>query len=556
MRNQEKIFVIGHKNPDTDSICSAIAYADIKNRTSQKVKYVAKRAGQINEETEYVLNRFGMQPPGYLSNIGTQVKDMDIRMSPDADKSMSLKNAWDLMMEKSIVSLPIRDKEGQLEGLITIGDIAKTYMDTTDSYLLSRAKTQYKRIAETIEGIVVEGNEHGYFAKGKVLVGTANPQMLKTYIEEDDLIIMGDREEDHLEAIEQNVSCIIVGMGIEVTEKVIKLAHEKEIIIIMSPYDTFTIARLINQSIPVRYIMKTENLVTFNTEDFTDDIQNEMIKHRHRAFPVINKKGKCIGTISRRNFLDMHKKKVALVDHNEKDQAVDNIEKAEIVEIIDHHKLGSLETMTPISFRNQPVGCTATILYEMYGEQKLEIPPTIAGLLCAAIISDTLMFRSPTCTLSDKMAAGALALIAGIDIEKFAREMFKAGSNLKDKAPEEIFFQDYKKFIAEGDISFGVGQISSMDSDELAEIKERLIPFMVSECGRHGVTRVYFMLTNIIEESTELLYYGDGSEEMAKTAFHMDPVDGTFDLKGVVSRKKQLIPALMEAAQAGQNDYN
>ena len=556
MRNQEKIFVIGHKNPDTDSICSAIAYADIKNRTSQKVKYVAKRAGQINEETEYVLNRFGMQPPGYLSNIGTQVKDMDIRMSPDADKSMSLKNAWDLMMEKSIVSLPIRDKEGQLEGLITIGDIAKTYMDTTDSYLLSRAKTQYKRIAETIEGIVVEGNEHGYFAKGKVLVGTANPQMLKTYIEEDDLIIMGDREEDHLEAIEQNVSCIIVGMGIEVTEKVIKLAHEKEIIIIMSPYDTFTIARLINQSIPVRYIMKTENLVTFNTEDFTDDIQNEMIKHRHRAFPVINKKGKCIGTISRRNFLDMHKKKVALVDHNERDQAVDNIEKAEIVEIIDHHKLGSLETMTPISFRNQPVGCTATILYEMYGEQKLEISPTIAGLLCAAIISDTLMFRSPTCTLSDKMAAGALALIAGIDIEKFAREMFKAGSNLKDKAPEEIFFQDYKKFIAEGDISFGVGQISSMDSDELAEIKERLIPFMVSECGRHGVTRVYFMLTNIIEESTELLYYGDGSEEMAKTAFHMDPVDGTFDLKGVVSRKKQLIPALMEAAQAGQNDYN
>ena len=556
MRNQEKIFVIGHKNPDTDSICSAIAYADIKNRTSQKVKYIPKRAGQINEETEYVLNRFGMQPPGYLSNIGTQIKDMDIRMSPEADKSMSLKNAWDLMMEKSIVSLPIRDREGQLEGLITIGDIAKTYMDTTDSYLLSRAKTQYRRIAETIAGTVVEGNEHGYFTKGKVLVGTANPEMLKVYIEPDDLIIMGDREEDHLQAIAQNVSCIIVGMGIEVSEKVIKLAHEKEIAIIMSPYDTFTIARLINQSIPVRYIMKTDNLVTFNTEDFTDDIQNEMIKHRHRAFPVINKKGKCIGTISRRNFLDMHRKKVALVDHNEKDQAVDNIDKAEIVEIIDHHKLGSLETMVPISFRNQPVGCTATILYEMYGEQKLEISPSIAGLLCAAIISDTLMFRSPTCTLSDKMAAGALALIAGINIEQFAKEMFKAGSNLKDKSPEEIFYQDYKKFIAEDEINFGVGQISSMDSDELAEIKERLVPFMVSECGRHGVTRVFFMLTNIIEESTELLYYGEGSEEMARIAFHMEPEDGVFDLKGVVSRKKQLIPALMEAAQAGQNDYN
>ena len=555
MKKQEKIFVIGHKNPDTDSICSAIAYCDIKNRTTQDSKYIAKRAGQINEETEYVLNRFGVQPPGYFSIIGSQVKDMDIRLSPEANKSMSLKNAWDLMQENSIVSLPIREKDGTLEGLITIGDIAKTYMDTTDSYLLSRARTQYQRIAETIGGKVVEGNGHGYFIQGKIMVATANPDKMKEYVEENDMIIMGNREEDHLQAIEQNVSCIIVGLGIEVTEKVLKLAHEKDIIIISSPYDTFTISRLINQSIPVKYIMKTESLVTFNTEDFTDDIQDVMIKHRHRAFPVIDKKGKCIGTISRRNFLDMHRKKVVLVDHNEKDQAVDNIDKAEIMEIIDHHKLGTLQTMQPISFRNQPVGCTGTIMYQMYGEQKLEIPPKIAGLLCAAIISDTLMFRSPTCTLQDKMAAGALALIADISIEEFAREMFKAGSNLKDKSPEEIFYQDYKKFIAEGDVCFGVGQISSMDADELKEIKERLLPFMVSECGRHGVSRVYFMLTNIIEQSTELLFYGEGSEEMAVNAFKMQPENGTIYLKGVVSRKKQLIPPLMEAAQMSGGDY-
>ena len=555
MKKQEKIFVIGHKNPDTDSICSAIAYCDIKNRTTQDSKYIAKRAGQINEETEYVLNRFGVQPPGYLSNIGTQVKDMDIRLSPEANKSMSLKNAWDLMQENSIVSLPIREKDGTLEGLITIGDIAKTYMDTTDSYLLSRARTQYQRIAETIGGKVIEGNAHGYFIQGKIMVATANPDKMKEYVEENDMVIMGNREEDHLQAIEQNVSCIIVGMGIEVTEKVLKLAHEKDIVIISSPYDTFTISRLINQSIPVKYIMKTDNLVTFNTEDFTDDIQEVMIKHRHRAFPIKKKKGKCIGTISRRNFLDKKKKKVVLVDHNEKDQAVDNIDKADIMEIIDHHKLGTLQTMQPISFRNQPVGCTGTIMYQMYGEQKLEIPPKIAGLLCAAIISDTLMFRSPTCTLQDKMAAGALALIADISIEEFAREMFKAGSNLKDKSPEEIFYQDYKKFIAEGDICFGVGQISSMDADELREIKERLIPFMVSECGRHGVSRVYFMLTDIMEQSTELLFYGEGSEEMAVNAFKIEPKDGTIYLKGVVSRKKQLIPPLMEAAQMIGSDY-
>ena len=550
MRNQEKIFVIGHKNPDTDSICSAIAYCDIKNRTSQKQRFVPKRAGQINEETEYVLSRFGVQPPGYLSNIGTQVKDMDIRMSPDADKSMSLKAAWDIMQENSIVSLPIRDKEGALEGLITIGDIAKTYMDTTDSYLLSRARTQYQKIAETIHGEIIEGNPHGYFIKGRVMVGTANPDKMKEYIEEDDMIIMGDREEDHLQAIAQNVSCIIVGLGIQVTENVVKLAHEKDIIIIASPYDTFTIARLINQSIPVRYIMKTDNLVTFNTEDFTDDIQDVMIKHRHRAFPVINKKGKCIGTISRRNFLGMHKKQVVLVDHNEVNQAVDNIEKADILEIIDHHKLGTLQTVQPISFRNQPVGCTGTIMYQIYGEQKLEISPTIAGLLCAAIISDTLMFRSPTCTLQDKMAAGALALIADISIEQFAKEMFRAGSNLKDKAPEEIFYQDFKKFELNKS-SFGVGQITSVNEDELTEIKKELLPYMEKALGSHGESMLFFMLTDIINESTELLFYGGDSKNVVSEAFHKEPQEGeqSVILPGVVSRKKQLIPSFMTAMQ-------
>ena len=557
MRGQEKIFVIGHKNPDTDSICSAIAYADIKNRTGQTKKYFPKRAGQLNGETQYVLNRFGIQAPGYLENVGTQVKDMEIHVTPEADKSMSLKNVWDIMQENNLNSLPIRDKDGILEGMITIGDIAQTYMDNTmDSHLLANARTQYKRIAETLGGTVVEGNAHGYFIKGKILVATANPEMMKEYIEEDDMIIMGDREEDHLAAINQNASCLIVGLGIEVSQQVIDLAHERHIVIIRSPYDTFTIARLINQSIPVRYIMEKENLVTFSTEDYTDNIHEVMIKNRHRAFPVINKRGKCLGTISRRNFMDMKKKKVVLVDHNEIAQAVDNIEQAEIIDILDHHKLGSLETMTPISFRNQPVGCTATILYQMYGEQRLDISPKIAGLLCAAIISDTLMFRSPTCTLHDKMAAGALALIADIDIAQFAKEMFKAGSNLKGKSPEEIFYQDYKKFTAEEEITFGVGQISSMDSDELEEIKERLLPFMVSEYGRHGVTRVYFMLTNIIEESTELLYYGEGSEKMAEVAFKTAPENGTFHLKGVVSRKKQLIPALMEAAQILQNDFS
>lgn len=547
MGDNRKVYVIGHKNPDTDSICSAIAYADIKNRSHEK-KYQAKRAGQLNEETQYVLNRFGVDPPGYINDVGTQVKDMDIRQSPDAFGYYSIKKAWNMMNENSVVTLPIKDEDGHLEGLVTIGDIAKTYMGTSDSHMLAAARTQYQSIADTIEGKVEIGNSHGYFVKGKVLIAAAHLDLMRKYIEKDDLVIMADREDDHCNAIEMGASCIILCLGAQITDKVRKLAEEAECVIITSPCDTYTVARLINQSIPVRYIMKKDNLVTFHTEDFTDDIRDVMIKHRHRAFPVISKKGKCIGTISRRNFLGMHKKQVILVDHNEKDQAVDNIEDADILEVIDHHRLGSLETIQPVFFRNEPVGCTATIIYRIYQEEKLEITPQIAGLLCAAIISDTLMFRSPTCTISDKMAAGALALIAGIDIEKFAAEMFKAGSNLKEKLPEEIFYQDYKKFMTDS-VTFGVGQISSMSTEELQEVKERLIPFMRNECGRNGVSQVYFMLTNIMEEATELLCYGENSESMANIAFDVKTENGSCILPGVVSRKKQLIPALMEASQ-------
>ena len=548
MRNQEKIFVIGHKNPDTDSICSAIAYADIKNRTSQKVKYIPKRAGQINEETEYVLNRFGMQPPGYLSNIGTQIKDMDIRMSPEADKSMSLKNAWDLMMEKSIVSLPIRDREGQLEGLITIGDIAKTYMDTTDSYLLSRAKTQYRRIAETIAGTVVEGNEHGYFTKGKVLVGTANPEMLKAYIEPDDLIIMGDREEDHLQAIAQNVSCIIVGMGIEVSEKVIKLAHKREIVIIMSPYDTFTTARLINQSIPVKFYMTSGPLTMFRMNDYVDDIKDIMAKKRFRDFPILDRHGRFKGFISRRRFLGASKKKVILVDHNERSQAVDGIEEAEIIEIIDHHRLGDIETVSPITFRNQPVGCTATIINQMYEENEIEVPREIAGLLCGAIISDTLLFRSPTCTPLDERTAKKLAKISDIDLEQMAQEMFNAGSNLKGKSAEDICFQDFKQFTV-NDTIFGVGQITSMSKEELAAIRDMMTEHLPKVLEAHNLNMIYFMLTDILAESTELLCVGTGARGIALSAFDLPDNAKSLILKGVVSRKKQLIPVLVETMQ-------
>lgn len=555
MAKQGKIYIIGHKNPDTDSICSAIAYADIKNRLNSGKKYAAKRAGQINEETEYVLKRFGVEAPGYLSDVGTQVKDMEIRETPGVPNNISIKDAWSIMKKSSAVTLPITKEDGQLEGLITTGDIANSYMDAHDNYFLSNARTQYRSIANTVEGTVVTGNSHGYFIRGKVVIGAAHPNKLGEFLEEEDLVILGDRYEDHLCAIEQNVSCMIVCNNAEVSHDIVEAAERNQCVVIRSSLDTFTVARLINQSIPVKHIMKKENLITFQTDDFTDNIKDIMVKTRHRAFPVVNKHGKYIGTVSRRNLLGMKKKQLILVDHNEKTQAVDNIDAAEILEIIDHHRLGSLETLQPIMFRNQPVGCTATIMYQMYTEKALEISPAIAGLLCSAIISDTLMFRSPTCTSADKMAAGALALIAGINIEEHAKEMFTAGSNLRGKTAEVIFYQDFKRFTADT-VNFGVGQISSMNAEELADLKQRLIPFMQHECGKNGISMVFFMLTNILTESTDLICEGNGALQLASKAFHTETEDGEDEpagpvvrLPGVVSRKKQLIPELMLAEQ-------
>ena len=549
MSQQQKVYILGHKNPDTDSICSAIAYADIRNRISKGERYVARRVGQINEETEYVLKRFGFSQPGYMPNVGTQVKDMDIYVTPHLEASMSLKKAWDLMKENNITTLPVVNADDQLEGIITVNDISQIFMDTDGSLLLSNARTQYRWIAETIRGTVLAGNENQFFTRGRVLVGTANPGLLSVFLKEGDMVLLGDREEDQMEAVNQRVSCIVVGLNMGISGRVLALAREKGIVIISSALDTFTIARLINQSIPVGYAMTREGFVSFSTEDFTEDISDTMKRSRYHAFPVVDPKGRCVGTISRRNLIDPKKKKIILVDHNEKDQAADNADQADILEIIDHHKLGSLETMAPITFRNQPVGCTGTIMYQIYGEQRLEIPPDIAGLLCSAIISDTLMFRSPTCTVHDKMAAGALALIAGVEIPQLAKEMFRAGSNLSSKSPDQIFYMDYKKFTSDGGLIFGVGQISSMDEDDLRMIRERLMPVLKTESEKQGVPKIFYMLTNILEESTELLCFGPGSEQLISVAFGVRPENGSVHLPGVVSRKKQLIPAVMKAEQ-------
>lgn len=551
-RRNRKTIVIGHKNPDTDSICSAVCYANLKRQLT-KEDYQPGRAGRVNEETQFVLNYFGVEPPELIENVKTQVLDIEIRETRGVKKNLSLKNAWNLMQEANAVTIPAVTDDGMLEGLITVGDIAKSYMNVYDSSILSKANTQYANIVETLEGNMVVGDVSDYFNNGKVLIAAANPDMMEYYIAKGDLVILGNRYESQLCAIEMEAACIIVCEGAAVSMTIKKLAQERGCAVMTTPYDTYTAARLVNQSIPISYFMKTDGLITFEVEDYIDDIKDVMASKRHRDFPVLDKNGKYKGMISRRNLLGAKGKRLILVDHNERSQAVEGMESAEVLEIIDHHRLGTVETIAPVFFRNQPVGCTATIIYQMYQENHMEIEPKIAGLLCSAIISDTLLFRSPTCTEADKRAALNLADIAGIEVEKYASSMFAAGSNLKGKTDGEIFYQDFKKFTF-GKVNFGVGQISSLNPRELDELKERMLPYMKKAREEHGVDMMFFMLTNILTESTELLCEGQGAKQLIATAFRAeDSADSGEDhlvsLPGVVSRKKQLIPGIMLAVQ-------
>ena len=542
------IYVIGHRNPDTDSICSSIAYTDLKNKLEKTDCYEAKRAGRVNSETEYVLNYFNVPAPGYVTDIRTQVADVEYKKIAGVDGSISLKKAWESMRAMQTHTLSVVDEKQNLMGVVTIGDVAKSYMEIYDSSIVSKACTPYSNIVETLNGELVVGDINDKIENGKVLIAAANPDLMESYIEPKDIVILGNRYESQLCAIEMDAQCIVVCDGAKVSYTITKLAEAKGCSIIKTPFDTYAVARLINQSMPIRYFMSKGNILTFTLADYIDEIKEVMTKNRFRDFPVLDIDGKYQGMLSRRNLLDSKKKKIILVDHNEKSQAVDGIEECELLEIIDHHRLGGIQTMSPVFFRNQPLGCTATIIYQMYLENNIKIEPHIAGLLCSAIISDTLAYRSPTCTIVDKMAAEALAEIAGIHVEQFAKEMFTSGSNLRNKTAEEIFYQDFKKFTIE-DVNFAAGQITSMDAKELDSIRDRLVEYMEKSYKSHGVAMVFFMLTNILEESTELLCAGSGAEELAARAFAIKNPEEGLKLAGVVSRKKQLIPALAVVLQ-------
>ncbi len=549
MEQNKEVWVVGHKNPDTDSVCAAISYAYLKNKTDHG-HYIPKKAGDINSETAYVLKRFGMEEPETVTDVGTQIKDIELRHTKGVSDHYSLKKAWELMRTEDVVTLPIVGANDMLQGVIVNGDIAYSYMDVYDNRELGRARTQYKNIIETLQGHMLCGNDHGYFIKGKVVVASGSRETLGNDIDMDDLVIMGNIKERQLIAIENKPSCIIVTGTTIVDPEIIEKCDAIECVLITTEFDCFTAARLINQSMPIKHFMTKKNIISFDLDDYVDDVREAMSGVRHRDFPVLDENRKYVGMFSRRNLLNMQKKKIILVDHNEKTQAVDGIDQAEILEIIDHHKIGSLETIQPIYFRNQPLGCSSTIIYQMYEEKGVEVTPQIAGLLLSAILSDTLMFRSPTCTEVDKKVGAQLAKIAGVDYEELALHMFEAGSDFASKTIDEIFYQDFKVFHA-ADKNFAVAQISAVSKAQLDSIFDELCDYMNTVLVDKNLDMVYVMLTNIIDQSTELLFSGKDSDSVVANAFGPETLSGrdTAILPGVVSRKKQLIPPIMEALQ-------
>ena len=543
-----KVVVIGHRNPDTDSICSAIAYAELKNKTSDLV-CEPRRAGKMNQETEFVLKKFGVKPPRMCTDVNPKIRDVDYREMPGIPGSTSLRKAWEIMRDQKIDTLPVTSADNELEGVITVKDIATANMDVFDTEILAKSKTSYKNILETLDGTMVVGSEDAVCATGRIRIGTATPEMLESTVEKGDIVILTNRYESQLCAIEKEAALLIICNGSKVGRTIQRIAEETGVAIMTTPEDTYAVGKLISQCAPISYYMTRDDIMKFTLVTPVADVTRVMAKVRHRYFPILDEDGKYCGMVSRRNIINLQKRRIILVDHNEATQAVEGFDQAEILEIIDHHRIGSLETSGPVYFRNQPVGCTATIITQMYDENGVDIPPQIAGLLLAAILSDTLAFRSPTCTPVDENTAKRLAKIAGVDIEEFSTEMFEAGEKLDGKTPEEVFLQDFKVFMC-GDIRFGVAQGSYMTRKNLQAAQALLQPYLEEARNKQNVEDLYMLLTDVPKEESVVICTGRYAAEVLSNGFESRPAaDGSWTLPGVISRKKQFIPAMMSAYQ-------
>ena len=541
---KDLIYVTGHKNPDSDSICAAYAYAEFKNKTGE-VPAVPVRLGNVNQETQYILDYFKADAPEYLSTVKLMVEDLKFDYISPISPDISLKMAWSIIKEKDMKTLPVADENDHLLGVLSVANLTSCYMDIWDNRILAKSKTSLDNIVDTLSAKVCYENEAVKVFPGKIAVTAMQPESMVNHIEAGDIAIVGDRADAQKALIDLKVSLIIITGSHTPVNDIIEAAKANGVTVIVTPHDSFTASRLIVQSIPVEYVMVKDNIVSFSTDDLVEDIKQVMAESRFRSYPVIDNNGKVLGTVSRYHLISNHKKKVIQVDHNERGQSVDGLDEAEVLEIIDHHRVADIQTSNPIYFRNEPVGSTSSIVAKCFFENGIRPSRKAAGLLCGAIISDTLLFRSPTCTPSDVHICKKLAEIAGIDVESFAKEMFKAGTSLKGKTVEEIFNQDYKPFTIE-DTKVGIAQVNTMDIEGFMPLKEDMLNYMSTKAKESGLDMVMLLLTDILNEGSEILVAGD-KPEIVEKAFKVTLEDNGAFLPGVLSRKKQVVPPITNA---------
>ena len=536
------VYVTGHKNPDSDSICAAYGYAELKNKIGN-IPAIPVRLGNVNAETQFILDYFGVKAPRFLETVRLKVEDLDIDTIGPITSDISLRMAWNIMRDNHLKSLPVVDKDSRLLGILSISNLTSSFMDIWDNNILGKSNTSIENILDTLSATSVYINENCKTFSGKIAVTAMQPDSLKEIVDKDDIAIVGDRPDVQEALIDINTSLIIITGSHELAENLLSKAREKGVTIISTPHDSFTASRLLIQSIPVSYVMATKDLISFSKDDLVDDIKDIMAETRYHSYPVTDEDGRVIGTVSRYHLIAKHKKKVIQVDHNERGQSVDGLEEAEVLEIIDHHRVADIQTSNPIFFRNEPLGSSSTIVGKSYFERSITPSKEVAGLLCGAIISDTLLFKSPTCTEQDKDICHKLAEIAGISsLEEFAKEMFKAGTSLKGKSVSQIFNQDFKPFNM-GESKVGVAQVNTMDIDGFMPLKDEMLTYMKSEADNKGYAVVILLLTDILKEGSQVLVAGERTDYVEKT-FNVELADSMAFLPGVLSRKKQVIPPL------------
>ena len=539
---KELVYVSGHKNPDTDSICSAIGYAYLL-KAIDRYNAVPVRLGEVSRETEYVLKRFNLEIPTLLKTVKQKVEDLNYDKVTVFSKELTLKTAWSLMKQQNLKSAPILDDHGQLLGLLSTSNIVEGYMEKWDSSLLKDAHTPIENVIDTLEASVIYLNHNLKTIEGDLHIAAMRGEEASKRVRPGDIVIIGgDRDDAVNSMIDAEVSLIILTGSLGVEAEVLNKLKEKGISVISTSFNTYLTSQQIIQAIPVEYIMQKGDLKLFSTDDTLDHVKEVMSETRYRSYPVLDLNNRCVGSISRFALLKGLRKKVILVDHNERGQSIPGIEEADILEIVDHHRVADIQTVGPLMFRGEPLGSTATIVTKMFDELDVEMPSHIAGLLLGAVVSDTLLFKSPTCTPVDTKIAKKLAKIAGVDIQEFAMEMFKAGTSLVGKTVDEIFNQDFKKFSFDN-LQVGVAQVNSMDIEGFLPYKKDMLDYMNKFAEDNNLEFTLLLLTDIINANSEI-FVGGPRPELVEKAFNVQLTECQGTLVGVISRKKQVVPAI------------